>query len=122
MSSFFSPNNIIKLMFAVKFSVVNIFNVALFSKLYFVFNVIWLLVIFTFARMLCSVTYLNLFFIQTIPFWPNNTPAKNLKIKIDDSPIESVLFDFQSNVNLLLRLDNKVCVKARLHRRFLLRY
>ena len=46
--------------------------------------------------------------IQTIPFWPNKTPAKNLKIKTDESPIESVSFNFESNVNLLLRMDNGV--------------
>ena len=46
--------------------------------------------------------------IQTIPFWPNKTPAKNLKIKTDESSIESVPFNFESNVNLLLRMDNGV--------------
>ena len=49
--------------------------------------------------------------IQTIPFWPNKTPAKNLKIKTDESPIESVSFNFESNVNLLLRMDNGVSEK-----------
>ena len=54
---------------------------------------------------------LYFFVIQTIPFWPNKTPAKNLKIKTDESPVESVPFNFESNVNLLLRMDNGVSEK-----------
>ena len=45
---------------------------------------------------------------QVIPFWPKSK-TKNMQVRVAGYEQESVLFNFESIRNTLLRLDNKVC-------------